>query len=219
MSKYTEKLAEKIVSLIEEDTYSISEICSTLNISRKSFYQWRDRKPEFKKAIDRAIENRDDKLMIMARNSLKKKLVGYTLTEIRTTYIPDKENPEKLILKTQVVKQKEYAPDTHAIKLTLSRNEGKTDTETDTPSALTIIVQDPKTAEQLNLLHKNQMNSVPKEKKEYEAEIAQQELPANEPSPDNKEDVSPVPEKKSRYVVKSIASRTVPPGYRYRGYK
>jgi hypothetical protein len=30
MSKYTEKLVEKIVSLIEEDTYSISEICSIL---------------------------------------------------------------------------------------------------------------------------------------------------------------------------------------------
>lgn len=30
MAKYTEKLAEKIVSLIEEDTYSITEICKHL---------------------------------------------------------------------------------------------------------------------------------------------------------------------------------------------
>ena len=92
MAKYTEKLAEKIVSLIEEDTFSITEICKHLKITRKSFYEWRDKKPEFRKAIEAAIESRDETLAITARRSLKKKLEGYTLTEIRTTYVPDKEN-------------------------------------------------------------------------------------------------------------------------------
>lgn len=83
MAKYTERLVERIISFIEEDTYSISEICNALNINRKTFYEWRKTKPEFNEAVERAIECRDDKLLMVARNSLKKKLEGYTLTETR----------------------------------------------------------------------------------------------------------------------------------------
>ncbi len=43
MAKFTEELQEKIVLLIEEDTFTITEICDILNISRKTFYEWRDR--------------------------------------------------------------------------------------------------------------------------------------------------------------------------------
>ena len=165
MAKYTERLAEKIVSLIEEDTFSITEICKHLKITRKSFYEWRDKKPEFRRAIEAAIESRDETLAITARRSLKKKLEGYTLTEIRTTYVPDKENPDKLVLKTRVVRQKEYAPDTHAIRLVLLHNETKEE-ENKEHKPLTIIVQDPKTRDSLNELREKLMNNnVPVEKK------------------------------------------------------
>ncbi len=165
MAKYTEKLAEKIVSLIEEDTYSITEICKHLKITRKSFYEWRDKKPEFRKAIEAAIESRDETLAITARRSLRKKLEGYTLTEIWTTYVPDKENPDKLVLKNRVVRQKEYAPDTHAIRLVLLHNETKEE-ENKEHKPLTIIVQDPKTRDSLNELREKLMNNnVPIEKK------------------------------------------------------
>ncbi len=165
MAKYTKRLAEKIVSLIEEDTYSITEICKHLKITRKSFYEWRDKKPEFRKAIEAAIESRDEALTITARRSLKKKLEGYTLTEVRTTYVPDKENPDKLVLKTRVVRQKEYAPDTHAIKLVLSHNETKEEENKEQSQPLTIIVQDPKTRDSLNELREKLMNNAPFEKK------------------------------------------------------
>ena len=166
MAKYTERLAEKIVSLIEEDTFSITEICKHLKITRKSFYEWRDKKPEFRRAIEAAIESRDETLAITARRSLKKKLEGYTLTEIRTTYVPDKENPDKLVLKTRVVRQKEYAPDTHAIRLVLSHNETKEEENKEHSQPLTIIVQDPKTRDSLNELREKLMNNnVPVEKK------------------------------------------------------
>ncbi|MBF0759612.1 hypothetical protein IR148_00955 [Dysgonomonas mossii] len=166
MAKYTERLAEKIVSLIEEDTFSITEICKHLKITRKSFYEWRDKKPEFRRAIEAAIESRDETLAITARRSLKKKLEGYTLTEIRTTYVPDKENPDKLVLKTRVVRQKEYAPDTHAIRLVLLHNETKEEENKEHSQPLTIIVQDPKTRDSLNELREKLMNNnVPVEKK------------------------------------------------------
>ncbi|WP_185155679.1 phBC6A51 family helix-turn-helix protein [Dysgonomonas sp. 521] len=164
MAKYTEKLTDKIVSLIEEDTYTVAEICNHLKITRKSFYEWKEKKPEFREAVNKAIERRNETLGIIARNSLKRKLEGYTLTEVRTTYIPDKDNPDKLILKSRIVKEKEYAPDTHAIRLTLLPNDTKPMGVKEEPAALTIIVRDTKTAEQLNLLQNNLMH--PKQKGE-----------------------------------------------------
>jgi hypothetical protein len=158
MAKYSEELTEKIVSLIEDDTYTVTEICNHVGITRKSFYEWKEKKPEFREAVNKAIERRNEALSIIARNSLRRKLEGYTLTEIRTTYIPDKENPDKLVLKSRVVKEKEYAPDTQAIRLTLLPDDTKAIGVKEEPAALTIIVRDTKTAEQLNLLQNNLMH-------------------------------------------------------------
>ncbi|MDR3057001.1 MAG: hypothetical protein LBU84_02545 [Prevotella sp.] len=216
MAKYTKKLTEEIVSLIEEDTYSIKEICSNLKISRKSFYEWKEAKPEFKKAIDRAVERRDEKLMMTARRSLKKKLEGYTLTETRTTYVPDKNNPEKLVLKSQVIKQKEYAPDMHAIKLILSQGDRADDSkEKNRSSALTIIVQDPKAASQLNQLREDLMSGNLKERKE-ERETGSAPGQSQEIAPaTDKQVVRPEPKKEEKPV--RVRDYSLPSGYLYRG--
>lgn len=123
MAKYNEKLIKKITDLIEEGVYTISEICEILGISRKTFYSWRDSKPEFAKAIDEATELREEKLLAMARQSLRKKLEGYTLTETKYKYIPDEDDPTQLKLKEKIVKVKEYAPDNRAIKIVLDRHD------------------------------------------------------------------------------------------------
>ena len=225
MAKYTERLAEKIVSLIEEDTYSITEICKHLKITRKSFYEWRDKKPEFRKAIEAAIESRNETLAITARRSLKKKLEGYTLTEIRTTYVPDKENPDKLVIKTRVVRQKEYAPDTHAIRLVLSHNETKEEENKEHSQPLTIIVQDPKTRDSLNELREKLMNNnVPVEKKiEKEEFISEPTEPMSDSAslPDThieKEKETITQEKEeSEYVF--IRDYCLPPPHLYRKVK
>ncbi len=223
MAKYTERLVEKIISFIEEDTYSISEICKALDINRKTFYEWRKTKPEFNEAVERAMECRDDKLLMVARNSLKKKLEGYTLTEIRTIYVPDKSNPEKLVLKSRTVRQKEYAPDTHAIKLVLSQNEAKEEKEADHKHepALTIVVRDPATAESLNLLRENLRNnhSVEQKKKEEAVVDDQPMKPSDKPLAVKEVDteVEPQPKKKSKHVtIPNLNTGPLPPGYRYR---
>ena len=224
MAKYIERLAEKIVSLIEEDTYSITEICKHLKITRKSFYEWRDKKPEFRKAIVAAIESRDETLAITARRSLKKKLEGYTLTEVRTTNVPDKENPDKLVLKTRVVRQKEYAPDTHAIRLVLSHNETKEEENKEHSQPLTIIVQDPKTRDSLNELREKLMNNAPFEKK-IEREELISEPTERVSNPDNLQDVQIEDEgetvtqekEESEYVF--IRDYCLPPPHLYRKVK
>ena len=224
MAKYTERLAEKIVSLIEEDTYSITEICKHLKITRKSFYEWRDKKPEFRKAIEAAMESRDETLAITARRSIKKKLEGYTLTEIRTTYVPDKENPDKLVLKTRVVRQKEYAPDTHAIKLVLSHNETKEEENKEQSQPLTIIVQDPKTKDSLNELREKLMNNAPFEKKiekeEFLSEPTEQ-ISDSASLPDThigKEDET-ITQKKEESEYVFIRDYCLPPPHLYRKVK
>ena len=224
MAKYTERLAEKIVSLIEEDTYSITEICKHLKITRKSFYEWRDKKPEFRKAIEAAMESRDEALAITARRSLKKKLEGYTLTEIRTTYVPDKDNPDKLVLKTRVVRQKEYASDTHAIRLVLSHNETKEEEDKEHSQPLTIIVQDPKTKDSLNELREKLMNNAPFEKKIEREEIVSEPTEPVSDS-DNLQDVQIEDEgetvtqekEESEYVF--IRDYCLPPPHLYRKVK
>ena len=221
MAKYTERLAEKIVSLIEEDTYSITEICKHLKITRKSFYEWRDKKPEFRKAIEAAIESRDEALAITARRSLKKKLEGYTLTEIRTTYVPDKDNPDKLVLKTRVVRQKEYAPDTHAIRLVLSHNETKEEENKEQSQPLTIIVQDPKTRDNLNELREKLMNNnVPVEKEVAISEPTEQ-ISDSASLPDThigKEDET-ITQKKEESEYVFIRDYCLPPPHLYRKVK
>lgn len=222
MAKYTERLVERIISFIEEDTYSISEICNALNINRKTFYEWRKTKPEFNEAVERAMESRDDKLLMLARNSLKKKLEGYTLTETRTIYVPDKSNPEKLVLKSRTVRQKEYAPDTHAIKLVLLQNEAKEKKEAEYKHepALTIVVRDPTTAESLNLLRENLRNSHSVEQKKKEAVVDDKPIkPSDKPLAINEADteVEPQPKKKPKHVtIPNLNTGPLPPGYRYR---
>jgi phosphomannomutase len=113
------------VSYIEDDTYSISEICEILNISRKTFYEWQNIKPEFRKAIKEAKECFDEKLEATARRSLMRKINNYNLIDIYKTYIPDPNDPDELILQSKVVRNREYAPDIQAIKLVLARYDKK----------------------------------------------------------------------------------------------
>jgi transposase len=141
MSKFSKELEAKIVSLIEEDTYSISEICESLGISRKSFYEWKYTNEGFENAIKKAMEHRDEKLTMLARRSLKRKLEGYTLIEVKTTYVRDENSAEpKLAVKSRVVTEKEYAPDIQAIKLTLARHDAAHSEEAERQNRPEVIV-------------------------------------------------------------------------------
>lgn len=121
MIKYSEELVEKIVKLIEEDAFTITAICEALHITRKSFYQWRRDKPEFDRAIDEAMEHREDNLVELAHSALKKRLEGYEVTEERIIYVPDEENPEEMKVKSKVVRTRKVGPSMAAIRFVLER--------------------------------------------------------------------------------------------------
>jgi len=125
--KYSKRIVEHIVSLVEKDTYSISEICNIVGISRRIFYKWKEDKPDFKEMLLQATEVRDESLVSEARKSLRKKIRGFKTEEIKTTYIVhnNDEGNTEMKIKEQVVNEKYYAPDTSAITFVLTNKDSQ----------------------------------------------------------------------------------------------
>lgn len=123
MAKYSERLVQKIVRLIEEDVYTITEICDTLNISRKTFYEWRNEKAEFAQAIDEAMEIREERLVEMAHSALKERLKETTIQEEIISYEVDEEDPSEFKVKSKLVKIRKILPSIAAIRFVLDRDQ------------------------------------------------------------------------------------------------
>lgn len=164
MGKYCEELTEKIVSLIEEDNCATSEICRITGINRDSFYEWKKTKPEFARALKDAENRRVENLKLQARKSVRKKLEGYTRRETKTVYVRDVDgdDPERLVVKEYIVKEKHCPPDTRAIAYVLSKVNPEEEKEVKPQNQpLVIIVQDQETKRQIEILQENSRN--PKE--------------------------------------------------------
>lgn len=123
MAKYSEESVEKIVSLIEDDFCSVAEICRVMGISRKTFYTWKDTKPELAREISKAENHREERTRQMLYSSLKKRLDGYIMVEEKEIYLPDPGNPEGVSLQSKTIKRKNCLPDLRTIKLLLDRQD------------------------------------------------------------------------------------------------
>lgn len=123
MAKLTKRLIEEIACFIEQDTCSISEVCTVFGISRKTFYQWKGTKPDFARAMNEAMRKRDEKLLVLARQGLRSRLQGYRVYTEKVTLAPDSEieGGYKVVKKECVTK--EYGPDLKAIKYVLDKEE------------------------------------------------------------------------------------------------
>ncbi|MBD8387578.1 MULTISPECIES: transposase [Dysgonomonas] len=123
MAKYSDRLVEKIVRLIEEDTYTISEICDALRISRNTFYEWKSTKPEFSQALEDAEARRDSSLAILARRSLREQLEGYV--EITEKIVYQDDGYDGQTMKSKTVTKKKVAAKASVIKLALEHSDSK----------------------------------------------------------------------------------------------
>ncbi|GAB6120452.1 phBC6A51 family helix-turn-helix protein [Dysgonomonas termitidis] len=160
--KYKEKTASEIIRMIEQDLCSISEICKTFKISRKTFYEWKKAKPEFGEAVEEAIDHREEVMIASARIGLKQLLEGYMQKKEKVTYIPDKNDPLNEVEKCRVVEKKFCPPSIRAIKYVLDREERKKDRDRLLASErhpLVIEVQDEETRRQLMILKGNGFRS------------------------------------------------------------
>lgn len=159
MGKFNNTLADKIVTLVEEDNYTITEICRIVGISRKVFYEWKSTKPDFAEALGQAVEAREEKLKQKARQSMRQKLEGHRQVETKTTYVASKDSndPYSLVVKEYVVKEKYCVAETSAIVYSLSGgyNESKGRKQSYDPSPLVITVDSEKTKRDMERLQRN----------------------------------------------------------------
>lgn len=125
MAAYSERIVEKIVTLIEEGNHSISTICKIVGIGRKTFYEWKNKYPEFLQALEDAEQQRMDELHELASAALRKKLEGYYQTTSRTVYTPSADDPETLEIKQHVVTRKFCEPDAKLLLDILTGQGGK----------------------------------------------------------------------------------------------
>ncbi|HMM04608.1 MULTISPECIES: hypothetical protein [unclassified Dysgonomonas] len=125
MAKYGTELTEKIISLIEDEFFTISQVCKATGISRQTFYYWMDTKDDFRQEIEQTVARREAEMMTMVQASLKKKLEGFYTTVEKDIYVPDEYTGE-IVFKQKTVTKKECPPDLRTIKMLLDRQDKKT---------------------------------------------------------------------------------------------
>lgn len=127
MKKYNKKIVEHILTMIRSDTYTITEVCNNVGITRQTFYQWQHDNPEFAQAVEDASSELLDKMKVEAKKSLLKKIQGYDVTETKVVTIPSKVKDEKgnpkPIIKEQTTTKKHIQADTAAIIFTLTNRD------------------------------------------------------------------------------------------------
>ena len=124
MAKYNTELTEKIVNLIEDEFFTVSQVCKAVNISRETFYSWMNTKDDFRHEVEQAVARREAELMTMVHASLKKKLEGYYTTVEKDIYVPGEYTGE-LVFKQKTITKKECPPDLRTIKMLLDRQDKK----------------------------------------------------------------------------------------------
>ena len=154
MAKYTEQLGKKIADAIEQDEYTLGEICTMYSISRKTFYQWVRKYSDFKEMIDNARAGRDERLAQKARKILKQRLEhGYTVTTTRYKYAVDEYG--EIYLTGKTVTMKEYSADEKTLKMAMAK-EGEIEEKVENIHVpWEIIVQNQEAADQLQFLQDN----------------------------------------------------------------
>ena len=127
MPKYNKKMVDRITSLIRADTYTQREICEIVGLDETTFGRWKMKYPEFDEAIEAAKDECMAKMVVEAKNSLRKKIIGYTVPEKKTTYtangISEDGKIQKGKVKEMIIIEKHYQPDTAAIIFMLTNGD------------------------------------------------------------------------------------------------
>ena len=183
MAKYTEELGKKIADAIEQDEYTLGEICTMYSISRKTFYQWARNHSDFKEMIDDARAGRDERLAQKARKILKQRLEhGYTVTTTRYKYAVDEYG--EIYLTGKTVTMKEYSADEKTLKMAMAK-EGEIEEKVENIRVpWEIIVQNQEAADQLQFLQDNGSGNFTEE----EMQARREALKVKSDSPETKVD-------------------------------
>ena len=104
MAKYSKKIAQKIFSLIEKDSFTIAEICARVGISDRTFRYWQNENSEFADGIARARDTFTETKLVECEKSLDKLINGYEYDEVKTVVIDDGKGQPKIKERTTIRK-------------------------------------------------------------------------------------------------------------------
>ena len=127
MGAMTKKVRDKICELYRTDTYTASEVCSIVGVSRPTYYKYINEHQEYADEIESARCERMEFFTVEAKKSLLKKIRGYTVEEKKTVTAPskvlDKDGIPKPRIKEYTVTKKYVPPDTAVIIFTLTNGD------------------------------------------------------------------------------------------------
>jgi hypothetical protein len=127
MARYSKNMAEQICALISTDSYTIAEICEKVNISERTYYDWKDKNAEFAELIKKARNKFDELIVSEAKKSLIKMIRGYTVQEKKTVTVDTgkkDENGKPIVkVKEHSVTDKHYQPVPAAVIFALTNRD------------------------------------------------------------------------------------------------
>lgn len=123
--KYCPELVAFITSAIARDTYTVKEICAHAGITVSTYYEWLHKHADFSEAVKKAELSRVKIIADLARDSLVRKVSGYTVTETRTVK-SRKRGKDGLFEKERHEHEKYIPPDTTAVIFALTNGDPAT---------------------------------------------------------------------------------------------
>ena len=121
----------KALELFRADSFTKTEICEKLGISRYALYDWLNNDPEFAAAVKQARQEMLYKITCEARVSLRKLVQGYTAEETTIISVPSKTRRDALgnplpEIKEQKTIRKPIPPNTGAVIFALTNGDPDT---------------------------------------------------------------------------------------------
>lgn len=118
----------KALELFRADSFTKTEICEKLGISRYALYDWLNNDPEFAKAVKDMRQEMLDKITAEAKVSLRKLVQGYTAEETTIVSVPSKTKRDALgnplpEIKEQKTIRKPIPPNTGAVIFALTNGD------------------------------------------------------------------------------------------------
>lgn len=113
MPKYNKRIVTKICNLYKAGHYTIAEICVSVGISERCFYNWQAEVAEFAESIQKAKDEYIAKKLVDCEKSLDRLINGYEYEEKKTVTVASSEG--KPVIKEQTITKKIVAPNLGAI--------------------------------------------------------------------------------------------------------
>lgn len=115
--KDNNRIKERLIELVAEDTYTVNEICDIVSINVSTFYEWIKKDDLFSKEIKNARAVARQNFGVIAKNSLRRLIEGFETTDIIEAEKLNRQG-EKITTITKTTRI--HKPDTAAVIFTLT---------------------------------------------------------------------------------------------------